>query len=505
MEIFQGLMLGFKGLFTGMNLIAVFVGTVLGTIVGILPGLGPAATMAILLPITLGMGPAAGLIMLSGILFGAQYGGSTTSILLHIPGEASAVITCIDGYEMAKKGRAGAALTAAAVGSFVAAQLSFFGLTLFAMPLARFALRFGPPEYFAIALVGLLILTNVSGGTFVRNLMMIVLGIILSTVGMDPISGLIRFDFGYYELGKGIDYIPVLIGLFGMGEIIQWVMTKEEVPIRLPSIRLRDLYPTREEWKRMTSPIFRGGFIGFFTGLLPGPGAITATYISYTVEKRISKRPEEFGHGAIEGVAGPESANNAGSVGQMVPLLSLGLPFSALTAMMLGCLQMQGITPGPLFMVQRPDVFWVVIASFYLGNAMLLFFNLPMVGVFAMVLRIPMYMLMAIVTLIIIVGTYSIGNAMLDVWIMLGFGIIGFLMRRFNYEAPPLVLGMVFGPVMERSMAQSLLMFQGSLLGFWKRPVSGTILTVAAIGFLVFGLVKLLRYQRRPVKQGITV
>ncbi len=495
-ETFFNLAHGFKGLITFMNLIAVFAGTVIGTIVGILPGLGPAATIAILLPITLGMGPTAGLIMLAGVFFGSQYGGSTTSILLRIPGEASAVITCLDGYEMTKKGRAGAALTASAVGSFVAATIGFIGLTIFAIPLARLALKFGPPEYFAISFFGLLLLTNVSGGSFLKNLTMVVIGIMLSTVGMDPIVGLIRFNYGFNTFSKGIDYIPVLIGLFGMAEIIHWTITKESYPERMKPIRLRDLYPTREEWRRMVPPILRGGVIGFFTGLLPGPGAITATYVSYAVEKKISKRPEEFGHGAIEGVAGPESANNAGSVGQMVPILALGLPFSALTAMMLGALQMQGITPGPLFIVQRPDIFWVVIASFYLGNLVLLFFNLPLIGLFALVLRTPMWILMSVVTLICLVGTYSLGNELLDVWIMLAFGVVGFFMRRYEYQAAPLVLGMVFGPILERSLSQSLLLFQGNILGLWGRPISATILSVSLPTFFILAFIKVFRRKK---------
>lgn len=498
--LFGDLIHGFHALFTLSNLLTVLVGCILGTTVGILPGLGPAATMAILLPLTLGMGPAGGLILLTGIIFGAQYGGSMTSILLRIPGEASAVMTCIDGYEMTKKGRAGAALTAAAIGSFVAAQLSFMCLQIFAMPLARAALRFGPPEFFAIEFVGLIILTNVSGGSTIKNILMVVVGIMLSTIGMDTVLGLFRFDLGSYELSKGINYIPVLMGVFGMAEIFNWMITKESSHPKLPSIRIRDLYPTREEWRRMIAPIFRGGFIGFFMGLIPGPAGITCTYVSYAVEKKVSKRPEEFGHGAIEGVAGPESANNANVIGIMVPLLSLGLPFSGYTAMLLGALQMQGITPGPLFIVQRPDIFWVLMASFYLGNLVLLCFNLPLVGVFAMVLRIPMWILMSTVTLLCVVGTYSLGNDLFDVWVMLGSGVVGFLMLRFDYNPAPLVLGMVFGPLVERSLVQSLLLFNGNVLGFWKRPISGGILTITLLAFLLITLIKGIRYKKRDVK-----
>ena len=410
MEALTNLLQGFYGLLTLNNLLAVFTGTAIGTIVGILPGLGPSAAMAILLPLTLGLGPAGGVIMLSGILFGIQYGGSTTSILLHIPGEASSVITCIDGYEMTKRGRAGAALTAAAIGSFIASTIAFVAITFFALPLARFAMKFGPPEYLAIGAVGLYVLANVSSGDTAKNLVMILFGMMLTSIGMDPILGLTRFDFGQGLLVKGIDYIPVLIGVFGMGEILDWIIRREENPVTFPKIRLRDLYPTREEWIRMFPPILRGGVMGFFVGLLPGPGGLTSSYVSYALEKKISKHRAEIGHGAIEGVAGPESANNAGSVGMMVPLLSLGLPFSALTAMIMGALMMQGITPGPMFIVQRPDVFWVIIASFYLGNLVLLLFTLPLVGLFAMVLRVPMWVLMSIVTLLCCIGTYTVNN-----------------------------------------------------------------------------------------------
>jgi len=478
-ELYGNLAKGFAGVVTPAHLMAVFAGSFMGTVVGVLPGLGPSATIAILLPMTLTMGPTTGLIMLAGIFFGAQYGGSTTSILFRMPGEASSVITSIDGHEMAKKGRAGAALTASAIGSFLAANMGFIGLALFAVPLARYALRFGPPEYFALSFGGLLILANVSGGSRLRNLAMVGVGVMLGTVGTDPIAGALRLDFGVSFLAKGIDYTAVLIGLFGMAEIIAWAIAGDGGVPRMTAIRVRDLYPTREEWRRMVAPIFRGGVVGFLVGLLPGPGAITSTYVSYAMERGVSKRRDEFGRGAIEGVAGPESANNAAAVGQMVPLLALGLPFSGLTAMLLGAMMMQGITPGPLFIAQRPDVFWVLVASFFLGNLVLLVFNLPLVGLMAMVLRVPMTILMAIIALLCILGTFSLNSDFVDVWMMLVFGVIGFVMQQFHYEPPPLILGMVFGPIMERALVQSLLQFQGDLLAFWARPISAVILSAA--------------------------
>ena len=485
MDILANLMNGFLKLITPGNFGAVLAGTVLGTVVGVLPGLGPAATIAILLPITLGMGPTAGLIMLAGIYYGAQYGGSTTSILMRIPGEASSVMTCIDGFEMSKKGRAGAALTAAAIGSFIAGTIGFIGLTIVAVPLARFALKFGPPEFFTIALCGLIVLSNVTGKSSLRNFAMVLAGLMLSTVGSDPMLALARFTFGKTSLLNGIDYVTVMIGLFGMTEIIDWTITREGEGLRVPKVRFRELYPTREEWRRMFPPIFRGGILGFGIGLLPGPGGVISTYASYALEKRVCRRREELGHGAIEGVAGPEAANNAAVAAKLIPVLSLGLPFTAISAMLLAALMMHGITPGPMFITEHPEIFWVVVAGLYLGNLMLLIFNLPLVGVFAMVLRIPMRVLMPIIALLCIIGTYSLNNSLLDTWIMLISGVIGFWMRRLDFEAPPLILGMVFGRMMETSLNQSLLMFRGDPLKLFLRPISGTFLIVTFLALFI--------------------
>ncbi len=495
MDTLLGLYSGFAGLLSAENLLATLVGAVLGTVVGVLPGLGPVATMAILLPITLSMGPAAGLVLLTGVFYGAQYGGSTTSILLRIPGEATSVITCIDGYEMTKQHRAGPALTAAAIGSFIAGTIGFLAITFFALPVSKIALKLGPPELFSISACGLFVLSNTSGGNFWKNLLMILIGVMLSTVGTDAITGTIRFDYGFYQLSRGIDYIPVLIGLFGMAEIIHWALSKNEQPVPVAKVRIRDLYPRREDSRRMFPAMFRGSIVGFLVGLLPGPGAILSTYASYALEKKISKRPQEFGHGAIEGVAGPESANNSALAGGLIMLLSLGLPFSGVTAILLGALTMHGIAPGPTFIAERPEVFWVFIASLYLGNLVMLILNLPLVPLFVMILRIPMRILVPLITLICIIGTYSLANQWVDVWIMLLMGVFGFLMRVFDFEAPPLVLGMVFGPLLEGSFQQSLVMFNNNVWGFWARPISGLFLGLAIVIPIVGGLIKL--YWRR--------
>jgi putative tricarboxylic transport membrane protein len=343
------------------------------------------------------------------------------------------------------------------------------------------AIRFGPPEYFAISLFGLIVLANVSGGSPIKNITMVLVGVMLATVGVDIVSGQVRFDYGIYELSQGIDYVPVLIGLFGMAEIIQMAITREEFRTMLEKIRIRDMFPTREEWRRMIAPMFRGGFLGFIVGLLPGPGSILSTYASYAIEKKISRHPEEFGHGAIEGVAGPEAANNSAVAGMLVILLSLGLPFSGFTALLLGALNMHAIFPGPMFIQKNPEIFWVFIASLYLGNTVLLVLNLPLVGLTAWFLRIPIRFLMPLICLLCLVGTYTLNNRLYDVWIVLVSGIIGYLMRQWKYEAAPLVLGMVLGPILERSLTQSWVIFHGEWWRFWTRPISGVILTVAIL------------------------
>jgi putative tricarboxylic transport membrane protein len=457
------------------NLLACFIGAVLGTLVGVLPGLGPAAAMALLLPVTSGLGTTGGLIMLAGIYYGSMYGGSTTSILVNVPGEPASVVTAIDGYKMARAGRAGAALAIAAIGSFMAGTISVIALQFFAPVVAKAALAFGPTEYFALTLLAVIVLSNLSGKSRLRSLTMVTLGIMLSTVGMDPLGGTGRFTFNYVPAQAGLSFVAIITGLFGVAEIL-CLMAARDAQVQMLPVRFRELYPSREELKQSLPPMLRGGVLGFLVGLIPGPAATIASFVSYGLERRLSKRPEQFGNGAIAGVAGPEAANNAACGGGMVPLLSLGLPFTPATAVLLSGMLLMGVTPGPFLLRDHAQVFWGVIGSFYIGNVMLLILNLPLVGLFARVAQIPPNLLMPGVLVLCIVGAYGDNNNLFDVWVMLGAGVLGYLMRRYELEPAPLVLGLVLGPIMERSLLQALTMEQGNLSGLWASPVAATIL-----------------------------
>ena len=453
--------------FQPVNFLACFIGAVVGTLVGVLPGLGPAAAMALVIPLTLKLGPTAGLIMLAGIYYGSMYGGSTTSILVNVPGEPASVVTTLDGYAMARKGRAGAALAIAAIGSFVAGTFSVIALQLFAPLLARSALAFGPAEYFCLTVLGVVLLSNLTGKSRVKSLILIMTGLMLSTVGIDPVGGIERFSFGLESAQGGLSFIALTTGLFGVAEVLS-VMTEKEGPIDLLPVKFRELYPNRQEIKRSVAPVVRGSVLGFLIGLLPGPAATMAAFASYGLERRVSKHPEEFGKGAIEGVAGPESANNAAAGGAMIPLLSLGLPFTPTTAVLLGGMLLHGITPGPFLLRDRPDVFWGVIGSFYLGNMMLLILNLPLVGIFAKIVRVAPRYLMPTVLVLCVIGAFGDNSSLFDVWVMLGAGVVGYLMRKYGYEPAPLVVGLVLGPVMERSLRQTLIISRGNVSGLWE-------------------------------------
>jgi putative tricarboxylic transport membrane protein len=467
-----------------MNLLACFFGALLGTLVGVLPGLGPAAAMALLLPVTAGLGPTAGLIMLAGIYYGSMYGGSTTSILVNVPGEPASVVTCMDGYQMARKGRAGAALAVAAIGSFVAGTISVIALQLFAPSVARAALAFGPAEYFALTVLGVILLSGLSGRSRVKSLIMAAVGIMLATVGMDPLGGTGRFTFGYIPAQAGMSFVAITTGLFGVAEVLSLMGTGNPHVEMLP-VRFRELYPSREELRRSLPPMLRGGVLGFLVGLMPGPAATIASFVSYGVERRVSKHRGEFGKGAIEGVAGPEAANNAACGGGMVPLLSLGLPFTPATAVLLSGMLLMGITPGPMLLRDHPQIFWGVIGSFYIGNVMLLILNLPLVGIFARVAQIPPNYLMPGVLVLCIVGAYGDNNSLFDVWVMLGAGVVGYLLRKHNFEPASLVLGLVLGPIMERSLLQALTIEQGNIRGLWASPISATILLFALLAAIL--------------------
>jgi putative tricarboxylic transport membrane protein len=478
MDSLQGLAYGFGVALSVPNLSACFLGVLVGTVVGVLPGIGPIGAMALLIPSTFYLDPATALIMLAGIFYGAMYGGSTTSILINVPGEEAAVVTAIDGYQMAKKGRAGAALAVAAVGSFVAGTLGVVALMFFAPPLADVALNFGPPEYCALMLVGLIGLSQLGEGSPLKSYLMVGFGLLLGTAGMEPITGIPRFTFGRVELSQGIELVPVAMGLYGMAEVLMIAERITGIP-EMIKVKFRELFPTVGEWKRAFPSMLRGAGVGFFIGLIPGPAAILSTFAAYKLEKSISKHPEEFGKGAIEGVAGPESANNSATAGLMVPLLALGVPFAPVPAMLLGALIIHGVQPGPLLMVQRPDIFWGVVASMYIGNVILLIFNLPLVGVFASILRIPQHILMGLISLLCLVGTFSVNNSLLDIYILIVMGGVGYILRKLKFDMAPLILALVLGPMLEKNLIQSLYLCRGSIQTMISRPITAILLFIA--------------------------
>lgn len=488
MDIFNSLINGFLLCLTPVNLFAAAIGVTVGTLTGVLPGLGITGALALLLPISYGLEPITALIIFFGIYYGAMYGGSTTSILVNLPGEGASVVTCIEGYEMAKKGRAGAALSIAAIGSFIAGTIGVVGLTFFAPMLATAALAFGPPEYFAIGALGLIILYNISGKSPLRSALMAFVGIMLGTIGLEPMSGVTRFTFDIDELQRGIDFVILIMGVYGVGEILISVYEKQET-VKLASFKTKDLYPTREDMKRSAGPIFRGSILGFLMGLIPGPAMTISTFVSYALEKKLSKRPGDWGKGAIEGVAGPESANNGASAAQMIPLLSLGIPFTSGAALLLGGFMIHGVTPGPLLMTSYPDLFWALIASMYIGNVLLLIINLPLVGVFASLLRVPINILLPVITVITFTGAYAINNSIFDLALLCIFGLLGFLMKQADYDLAPLAIGIFLGPTIEKGLVQALVMTDGSFWMILSRPLSGTMLKLG-IFIVLFGIIK---------------
>lgn len=500
MEILDLLLQGLSISMIPANLLSCTIGVLIGTLVGVLPGIDTVSAIALLLPFSYGMDSTAALIMFAGIYYGSKYGGSTTSILINVPGEAASVVTCLDGYPMGQKGRAGAALAVSAIGSFIAGTIGLIGLTLLAPPLAQAALVFGPPEYFALALVGLILLSKLTGTSTLKSALMAAVGVMLSTIGLDSLSGISRFTFGIDELDRGFDLSILAMGLFGIGEILT-AMTQTDTKPDIPSVRFRDLYPTKEEWQRSVTPMFRGGIVGFLVGLLPGPAATISSFISYSLEKRCSKNPEEFGHGAIEGVAGPESANNSAISATMIPLLSLGLPFCGATAILLSGFMIHGITPGPSLITQRPDLFWGLIASMYIGNIMLLIINLPLISIFVQMLKTPLNILMPLVAVVTLTGAYSINNSILDLlWVVL-FGILGFILQRAGFEPSPLIIGLVLGPELERGLTQGLIICNGNIWAMITRPITGTVLALGAviISYNLFAWLKETHTRRKEV------
>lgn len=471
------------------NFVYSFLGCLIGTIVGVLPGIGPLAAVSLLLPGTFGLDATKAVILLGGIYYGAMYGGSTTSILMRIPGEAASIVTCLDGYAMAQRGRAGPALMIAAIGSFVAGTLSVAALMLLAPPLARFALRFGPPEYAALLMLGLVVLSYMSGRSMLKSLAMVGLGLLLGMIGID-MTGHFRFTYGLAELGDGIGVVPVAVGLFGLAEIL--TTAGQQTPPQVFKPRLRDLPPSREEWRASLGPIGRGTAVGFLVGAVPGPAHIIASFLSYALERRLARHPERFGEGAIEGVAGPESANNAAAQAAFAPMLALGVPSNAIMAMMMAAMMIHGVLPGPLLIRQNPEVFWGFMASMYVGNLVLLILNLPLVGLFVNLLRIPYRILYPLIVVFCILGVYAVKGSVFEVGVMTAMGLVGYLLRKFDFEAAPIGIGLILAPILEMSLRQSLILSKGSYTIFFHRPIAASLLAVAGL-VVILALVSLLR------------
>jgi putative tricarboxylic transport membrane protein len=439
------------------------------------------------MPMTLNLEPVASIIMLAGIYYGAMYGGSTTSILINLPGEAASVITCLDGYQMAKEGRAGQALGIAAFSSFIAGTIATFGLALLAPPVAKYALRLGPPEYFTLVILGMVAVTFLSQGSMLKSMAMIILGVILSMVGRDMMTGYPRFTYGISELEEGLDFVAVIMGLFGVSEILMNVESSLSERREVHKKRITGLLPSRKDWSLSIGPIMRGSILGFFLGTLPGGGAVLGSFASYAAEKKIAKNPQIFGKGAIQGVAGPEAANNAASQSSFIPLLTLGIPSNSVMALLVGVLMIHGVQPGPLLMSKTPEIFWGVITSMYLGNIFLLVLNLPLIGLWVRMLLVPYGILFPLILMFCIIGTYSINNRIFEIYLMVGFGVGGYILRKFDYDLAPLILAFVLGPMLEDKLRHSLLIYDGDLSVFIRRPIAVTFLIMALLlAFLQF-------------------
>jgi putative tricarboxylic transport membrane protein len=498
-DVINNLILGFGVALQPSSLLMCFIGVLLGTLVGVLPGLGPVAAMSLLLPVTYNVTPVNAIIMLSGIYYGSMYGGSTTSILLNIPGEAASVVTCLDGYQMARQGRAGPALGISAIGSFIGGTFSLVGLMLLAPPLAEVALKFGPPEMFSLMILGLILLTFLAGDSMPKALCMAAFGIFLGSIGSDIISGMERFTFDNPILVDGVGLAPVAMGLFGISEVLlnlELVLNQDVF-----KTALKGLLPNAKDFKDSFWPIIRGSVIGFFLGILPGGGGVLASFTSYSVEKKVSAHPERFGHGAIEGVAGPETANNAGAGGAFIPLLTLGLPSNAVMAILLGTMLIHGMQPGPMLIKNHPEVFWGAVTSMYIGNAMLLVLNLPLIGLWVKILQIPYRFLFPLILFFCLVGAYSLNNSTAEMIIMLVFGVIGYFLRKFKYPLAPAILALVLGPVLEKSLRQSLLMSSGSGWIFLEQPIS-LALILASAALLLSSALPAMKRKREELAQA---
>ena len=496
MELFDHLFLGFSVALSWHNLAYCLIGVTVGTLIGVLPGIGPLGTIAILLPITYGVPPVGALIMLAGIYYGAQYGGSTTAILVNLPGETSAVVTCIDGYQMARQGRAGPALAIAAIGSFFAGTVGTLLIALFGPPLAEVALKFGSPEYFSLMLMGLVAAAVLAQGDMMKSLAMVAVGLLLGSVGSDVNTGVQRFSFGVTELSDGIGFIVLAVGVFAIGEIISNLGDKEER--RIFTAKVSHLFPTKDDLKRSIGPILRGTALGSFFGVLPGTGPAIASFASYMLEKKVAKDPSRFGHGAIEGVAAPEAANNADAQCKFIPMLTLGLPASGVMALMLGALTIQGIQPGPEVMTQRPDLFWGLVASMWIGNLMLVVLNLPMIGLWVKLLQVPYRLLFPAIMAFSAIGIYSVNSSSFEIYLTAAFGIFGFVCMKLGFPMAPMLLGYVLGPMMEENLRRSMLQSGGDPTVFVTRPLS-LVFIIATVLILVVMVLPAVRQRRGEI------
>jgi TctA family transporter len=485
-EIFSNLLLGFSVAITPIHLLYALIGVLLGTLIGVLPGIGPVATIAMLLPITFNLSPVAALIMLAGIYYGAQYGGSTTAILVNLPGESASVVTCLDGYQMARQGRAGPALATAAIGSFFAGCVATLIIAIAAPPLAEVALKFGPAEYFSLMVLGLVAATVLAHGSLTKAIAMVVFGLLLGLIGTDVNSGVLRFTFGIPELSDGIGFVVVAMGMFGTAEIIANLEQGEKREVF--TAKVGRLMPSKEDFKRIWAPIMRGTALGSFLGILPGGGALLASFGAYTLEKKVSSHPEQFGKGAIEGVAGPEAANNAGAQTSFIPMLTLGIPGNAVMALMIGALMIQGIAPGPQVMNEKPQLFWGLIASMWVGNAMLVILNLPLIGMWIKLLTVPYRYLYPSILVFMAIGVFSLSNNPFDVLIMAIFGVLGYVCVKLECEPAPMILGFILGPLMEENLRRAMLLSRGDPTVFFTKPISAVFMIASLILLIVVAL-----------------
>jgi len=483
MELLANLSVGLETALTLTNLMYCLLGVFLGTLIGVLPGLGPTATIAMLLPITFGLPPVSALIMLAGIYYGSQYGGSTTAILVNLPGEAASVVTALDGYQMAKQGRAGVALATSAIGSFFAGTVSTVLIVLFAPPLAEMALKFGPADYFSLMVLGLVVAVVLARGSLLHALGMVVLGLLLGLIGTDVNSGMARYTFELPELADGIGFVVVAMGMFGIGEIVRNLETEHTRSVMVKEIK--NLMPTKEDWRRIVAPILRGTVLGSFLGLLPGSGSILGSFSAYSLEKKLSKDPEQFGKGAIEGVAGPESANNAGAQTSFIPMLTLGIPSNPVMALMIGAMIIQGIQPGPSVITEQPALFWGIIVSMWIGNLFLLVLNLPLIGLWVRLILVPYQYLYPLILVFCAIGVFSLNNNTFDIYMMALFGVLGYVFAKLDCEPAPMLLGFILGPLMEEYLRRALIISRGDAMVFLTRPISATMLALAVIAMVI--------------------